>query len=57
MKATDDREQNYKTVHHYSDDAISGKGEDMKPAFHENATIFVYIGEDLFAKPLQQLFE
>jgi hypothetical protein len=27
MKATDDREQNSKTVHHYSDDAISGKDE------------------------------
>ena len=25
MKATDEREQNSKTVHHYSDDAISGK--------------------------------
>ena len=29
----------------------------MKPAFHEDATIFGYVGPDLFAGPIQQLFE
>jgi len=46
-----------KTIQHYIDGAISGKGADMKPAFHEGATIFGYIGADLFAGPIQQLFD
>jgi hypothetical protein len=41
----------------YVDGAISGKGEDMKPAFHQDATIFGYVGPDLFAGPIQQLFD
>ena len=32
------------------------KGDDMKPAFHEDATIFGYAGPDLMAGPIQQLF-
>ena len=43
-------------VQHYIDGAKSGKGDDMKPAFHEDATIFGYAGADLFAGPIQQLF-
>ena len=46
-----------KVVQHYIDGAISGKGDDMKPAFHEDATIFGYVGPDLFAGPIQGLFE
>ena len=34
-----------------------GKGDDMKPAFHEDATIFGYAGADLFAGPIQRLFD
>ncbi len=41
----------------YIDGARSGKGEDMRPAFHEDATIFGYAGPDLFAGPIQQLFD
>ena len=37
--------------------AKSGRGDDMKPAFHDEATVFGYIGEDLFAGPIQKLFE
>ncbi len=40
----------------YIDGAKSGKGDDMKPSFHEDATIFGYAGDDLFAGPIQQLF-
>jgi Putative lumazine-binding len=29
----------------------------MKPAFHENATIHGYIGDDLFGGPIQLLFD
>ena len=46
-----------KTIQHYLDGAISGKGDDMKPAFHEDATVFGYVGPDLFAGPVQGLFE
>ncbi len=45
-----------KIVQRYIDGAKSGSGEQMKPAFHEDATIFGYIGPDLFAGPIQQLF-
>ncbi len=43
-------------VQHYIDGAKSGRGDDMKPAFHRDATIFGYAGADLFAGPIQQLF-
>ena len=45
------------TIQHYIDGARSGKGNDMKPAFHKDATIFGYIGADLFAGPIQKLFD
>ncbi len=44
-------------VQHYIDGAKSGKGDDMKPAFHKDATIFGYAGADLFAGPIQLLFD
>ena len=43
-------------VQHYIDGGRSGKGDDMKPAFHEDATTFGYAGADLFAGPIQRLF-
>jgi len=46
-----------KTVQRYIDGAKSGKGDDMKPVFHKDATIFGYIGDDLLAGPIQQLFD
>lgn len=46
-----------KVIQHYIDGAISGKGSDMKPAFHENATIFGFVGPDLFSGPIQGLYE
>ncbi len=44
-------------VQTYIDGAKSGRGGDMRPAFHEDATIFGYIGADLFAGPIRKLFE
>ncbi len=44
-------------VQQYIDGAKSGRGDDMKPAFHKEATIFGYAGTDLFAGPIQKLFE
>ncbi len=46
-----------KTLQHYIDGTKSGKGDDMKPAFHKDATIFGYAGGDLFGGPIQQLFD
>ena len=46
-----------KTVQHYIDGARSGKGDEMKPAFHNDATIYGYAGADLFGGPIQQLFD
>ncbi len=52
----DEYERIANVVQHYIDGARSGLGDDMKPAFHEDATIFGYAGADLFAGPIQQLF-
>jgi Putative lumazine-binding len=46
-----------RTIQHYIEGAKSGRGADMKPAFHQDATIFGYVGPDLFAGPIQQLFD
>ncbi len=45
-----------KVVQHYIDGDKSGRSDDMKPAFHTDATIFGYAGDDLFAGPIQKLF-
>jgi hypothetical protein len=45
------------TMQHYLDGAKTGKGDLMKPAFHADATIFGYVGPDLFAGPIQGLFD
>lgn len=44
-------------LQHYIDGAKTGKGALMKPAFHEEATIFGFVGEDLFSGPIQNLFD
>ncbi|MGI9449617.1 MAG: nuclear transport factor 2 family protein [Geminicoccaceae bacterium] len=44
-------------LQHYIDGARSGRADDMRPAFHDEATVFGYIGEDLFAGPVQKLFD
>ncbi|MGI9517865.1 MAG: nuclear transport factor 2 family protein [Pirellulaceae bacterium] len=41
----------------YIDGAKSGKSSTMQPAFHPDATIFGYIGNDLFAGKIQLLFD
>ena len=46
-----------RTVETYVNGGKSGKGDDMKPAFHPAATIFGYVGTDLLAGPIQYLFE
>lgn len=46
-----------KVMQHYIDGARSGKGAEMKPAFHDDATIYGYVGTDLFAGPIQGLYD
>lgn len=46
-----------KTVQHYINGGKTGKTDEMKLAFHPDATIFGYIGPDLFAGPIQGLFD
>ena len=46
-----------KVLNHYIDGARSGRGDEMKPAFHKDATIFGYVGSKLFAGPIQQLYD
>lgn len=53
----DERTAITKTLQTYLDGGISGKGADMKPAFHADATIHGYIGADLFGGPIQLLFD
>ena len=45
------------TIQHYIDGARTGKGDAMMPAFHEGATIYGYVGPDLFGGPIQGLFD
>ncbi len=44
-------------VQYYIDGAKSGRGDDMRPAFHKDATVFGYVGPDLFGGPIQKLFD
>ena len=57
-KATSVNEYNAiaKVVQQYIEGAKSGRGDDMKPAFQKDATVFGYVGDDLFAGPVQKLF-
>lgn len=52
-----DRESISQVIQQYLNGATSGQGDQMKPAFHEEATVFGYVGPDWFAGPIQKLFE
>ena len=41
----------------YIEGARTGKGAAMKPSFHDDATVFGYVGADLFAGPIQGLYD
>jgi hypothetical protein len=46
-----------KTVEHYINGGKTGRSDEMKLAFHPDATIFGYVGPDLFAGPIQLLYD
>ncbi len=56
MSTVDEYDAIAQTVQHYIDGAKSCKGDDMRPAFHESATIFGYAGPDLMAGPIEELY-
>lgn len=45
------------TIQKYIDGGKSGKSDDMRPAFHEGATMYGYIGDELLGGPVEHLFE
>ena len=45
------------TIQHYIAGGKTGDTDEMKRAFHQNATIFGYFGPDLIAGPIQSLFD
>lgn len=57
MTSSDEREAISRTIQTYVDGGRSGKSNDMKPAFHEGATIYGYVGPELFGGPIQSLFD
>ena len=42
---------------HYLRGAVSGRGSEMKPSFHNDAAWFGYVGNDLIAGPIQSLYD
>ena len=46
-----------RTIKPYIKGGISGRSDEMKPAFHDGATIYGYIGPDLFGGPIQGLYD
>ena len=61
MSTTSDLED-YKAItnlliSNYLKGAISGKGSEMRPTFHNDATWYGYVGQDLIAGPIQTLYD
>ncbi len=46
-----------KTIQHYLTGGRTGNSAEMKRAFHPGATIFGYVGADLFGGPIQELYD
>jgi hypothetical protein len=56
-KALSESDAITETIRHYVEGGKSGRGADMRAAFHPGATIYGYIGDELFAGPVQLLFD
>ena len=46
-----------RTIQRYIDGGKTASSAEMKKAFHSDATIYGYIGPDLFGGPIQKLFD
>ena len=56
-KTTSEHDAIAETINRYVEGGRSGRGDDMRAAFHPDATIFGYIGDELFSGPIQKLFD
>jgi len=56
-KALSESDAIAETIRRYVEGGKSGRGADMRAAFHPGATIYGYIGGELFAGPIQMLFD
>ena len=45
------------TIQKYIDGGVTGNSDAMKPAFHDGAIIYGYIGPDLFGGDIQKLYD
>ena len=52
-----EREAIARTIQLYVEGGKTGRTEEMKRAFHPGATIYGYLGPDLFGGPIQLLFD
>jgi len=52
-----DRDAINRTIQHYVDGGKTGRTDEMKLAFHPDATISGYVGDELFAGPIQKLYD
>lgn len=57
MKTVSESDAIAETIRRYVEGGRSGRGADMRAAFHPDATIFGYIGDELFSGPIQKLFD
>jgi Putative lumazine-binding len=57
LSGAPDNDQIMLVFRKYIDGAKSGRSSDMKPAFHEDATIFGYVGESVWGGPIQRFFD
>lgn len=55
--AANDHDAISRTIEHYVEGGKTGRTDEMKLAFHSDATIFGYVGAELFAGPIQKLFD
>ena len=55
--STNERDAIAETIQHYVDGGKTGRTEEMKLAFHPGATIYGYLGPELFGGPIQLLFD
>jgi hypothetical protein len=46
-----------RTIQRYVEGGKTGRTDEMKRAFHPGATIFGYLGSELFGGPIQLLFD
>lgn len=45
------------TLQPYIEGIRTGRGAAMRPTFHDDATIYGYVGSDLFGGPIQGLYD